>query len=748
MSETPNNLDPKESTEAKLCAYLEGELPPAERAEIETYLTNNPQHRQLLSELAKTREFVRALPREAAPAEIAELFQERLERSLLLDTDAAGNTAPIARMNRWPHIALLAAMVCLAGGLAVVIYSVLPGHGPAPTQYSIAPQPQPMATATAPATASPSAAPTADVVAKSSGPAEKAGTPTVAGEMDLAKSGPAPVPAAAPTVVATATPPATESDHRMERFGGGFEAGRVRVEKSFGGAGGGGAGFGVVSPSAISGSSSAMLGVIDTKAVNERLARSNSTLQKLGAAKNNTVYVVVSANDTNAAATQVRDFFTMNNIAYQPLATDDAAVSTGVDSIALKSDATVSKQAALGMAKEEMSKKAAFDSTDGAMRKDAGPDRRLYDKDYAQKISPRAGNGQDMQNAEVAANAPPAAPQSQGQSSTPTAGAPAGQAGDNLAQQQQAANYSTSNNYVQAGNRNASSNVSSSYREQQVPQQPTAQAQPVQLNAAVNPADLTANSNEPVALGDSGDAWVATGLTRREAEQLSATLSTQGTGQIAAVVTPTAGGIVATGNAFNFNGTINAAATTLPATMPAQQQESQPLLFAKEPASQSATAPSGGAAADNVAVNDQLTVTVPQLVGPGVEKTNTVKVAEDGTINLPMLEPVPAAGRTPAELERQIGKQYADAKLIANPTVTVTRAPATPATQPVMDLPTTTQPSAVAQAVEEPQRAPATQPVLDAAERVDVVVLLQKNRIAVTPTTEPAPAATQPVEAK
>jgi hypothetical protein len=137
---------------------------------------------------------------------------------------------------------------------------------------------------------------------------------------------------------------------------------------------------------------------------------------------------------------------------------------------------------------------------------------------------------------------------------------------------------------------------------------------------------------------------------------------------------------------------------------------------------------------------------VPQLVGPGVEKTNTVKVATDGTINLPMLEPLPAAGQTTAELEKQIARKYSDANLIKDPTVTVARTPATPATQTSAE-PATTQPIVQSFA----SHPLTTQPNFDAAaaERIDVVVLLQKNPLVTNPTTEPVgAAATQPVEAK
>ena len=116
--------DPKLATEAKLCAYLEGTLPPEDRTEIESYLQHNPQHRQLLKELRGTRELLQHLPAENAPPEIAESFEQQLERSLLLD-DLAIESAPARRGG--PQKLLIAALVLLACGLAVVIYLSLPG---------------------------------------------------------------------------------------------------------------------------------------------------------------------------------------------------------------------------------------------------------------------------------------------------------------------------------------------------------------------------------------------------------------------------------------------------------------------------------------------------------------------------------------------------------------------------------------------------------------------------------------------
>ena len=48
-----------EQIEAKLCAYLEGELDEQGRAEIEKHLEQHPAHRKLLSEVGKTRGLLR-----------------------------------------------------------------------------------------------------------------------------------------------------------------------------------------------------------------------------------------------------------------------------------------------------------------------------------------------------------------------------------------------------------------------------------------------------------------------------------------------------------------------------------------------------------------------------------------------------------------------------------------------------------------------------------------------------------------
>lgn len=111
----------QEIIEAKLCAYIDGELDPEGRAEIEKHLEANPQHRRLLESLKATRDLVRWLPRESAPSELAETLNGQLERSVLLDYDGDS-----LRPRILPRVFAAAAIVVLTAGLAAAVYFALP----------------------------------------------------------------------------------------------------------------------------------------------------------------------------------------------------------------------------------------------------------------------------------------------------------------------------------------------------------------------------------------------------------------------------------------------------------------------------------------------------------------------------------------------------------------------------------------------------------------------------------------------
>ena len=103
---------PQEQSEAKLLAYIEGDLDADARAEIERHLEANPHHREMLDDLARTRDLVRWLPKESAPPELLEQVQSQLERTSLLD-ESHGREGGTLRINRWPQIRAVAAVLVM-----------------------------------------------------------------------------------------------------------------------------------------------------------------------------------------------------------------------------------------------------------------------------------------------------------------------------------------------------------------------------------------------------------------------------------------------------------------------------------------------------------------------------------------------------------------------------------------------------------------------------------------------------------
>ena len=124
----------QEIIEAKLCAFIDGDLDAEGRVEIEKHLEANPQHRRLLESLKATRDLIKWLPREAAPAEVAETLNGQLERSVLLDDDS-----DFLRPNIWPRVMAAAAIVLLTAGLGLAVYFTLPKSQKNATPYALRP---------------------------------------------------------------------------------------------------------------------------------------------------------------------------------------------------------------------------------------------------------------------------------------------------------------------------------------------------------------------------------------------------------------------------------------------------------------------------------------------------------------------------------------------------------------------------------------------------------------------------------
>src|SRR6187399_1104125 len=109
-----------EDIEAKLAAYVDGELDAAGREEIEKHLATNAQHRQLISELMQQRDLLRSLPRESAPPEVSETVNAQLERAVLLgDVDGDVDVSSM-RIGYWPQVRAMAAVLIFTVSLAAI----------------------------------------------------------------------------------------------------------------------------------------------------------------------------------------------------------------------------------------------------------------------------------------------------------------------------------------------------------------------------------------------------------------------------------------------------------------------------------------------------------------------------------------------------------------------------------------------------------------------------------------------------
>lgn len=127
-----------ENIEAMLCAYVEGDLDAAGRAQIEKHLQDHPQHRKLLEELMGMRELVRGLPRARAPMDVGDSLRQKVERSMLLEDPVVAAQSG-QRVDRWPQFFGIAAIFLLVASLCFILYKALgPTWKPAVFTQSVA----------------------------------------------------------------------------------------------------------------------------------------------------------------------------------------------------------------------------------------------------------------------------------------------------------------------------------------------------------------------------------------------------------------------------------------------------------------------------------------------------------------------------------------------------------------------------------------------------------------------------------
>jgi hypothetical protein len=127
-----------ENIEAMLCAYIEGDLDEAGRAQIEKHLQEHPQHRKLIAALAATRDLVRDLPRAKAPPDVGEWVHGQVERSILLDDSGSMIATPGKRPSRWPQLLGVAAVLLLFVALAAIVMRMVAPTFKAPLSPTVA----------------------------------------------------------------------------------------------------------------------------------------------------------------------------------------------------------------------------------------------------------------------------------------------------------------------------------------------------------------------------------------------------------------------------------------------------------------------------------------------------------------------------------------------------------------------------------------------------------------------------------
>lgn len=107
--------------ETLLSAYIDGELPPDERARVEQWLAEQPEGRQLLEELRSTKTGLERLPRDRLPHDFSEQVLRQAEREMLT---SSGEAQQPPRGFFWQRFRrpLLWASLAMAAGLLLMVF--------------------------------------------------------------------------------------------------------------------------------------------------------------------------------------------------------------------------------------------------------------------------------------------------------------------------------------------------------------------------------------------------------------------------------------------------------------------------------------------------------------------------------------------------------------------------------------------------------------------------------------------------
>ena len=719
-----------ENIEAKLCAYIDGELDEAGRAEIEKHLASNPQHRKLLDELTTTHQLLVELPRAGAPPEILESMQSQLERSVLLSESGAEAASAALRVSRWPQYSAAAAIVLLAVGLGAVVYFVLP-DGSHQAQFSVA-EPPPVASVDGAVSdddffndelALTPAAPTV------TGPPPTEAPETVA----MKDSSPL-----VETAAKSADPGATAGTLSLEQQP--ARPSELRFAK--GGAGGNGAEGVVVNGSA------ELRGVDPFGQQSKVLAENTPPLEGVAsvasAADKNTMFMVVSTADATVTNSQVTSFLDSNRIHWEAV---DEPMPNPMDPDAMRrASAARLKQRILELKMNEALKPTAGDVA--AAPSTAPAQAQIAEPAESQAIDPTSTVSAKTGTVGERFAAKPAQP--------PVDATPGVEPADqdqrqSEVSQSQVADGERAEEPPLAQEKIATAQVSEPALRQQA-EQVQQQRQPQQPRQE----QYQYSSEEKAAARD--NYYIARGVTKQQAAELYQRLNAEPPQlQRAAVIDgeDAPGAAVVAMNEPQSAHQLGEDADQDPARRADGSRELDVAFATSGVSAPAATQPTvevnapGGESAV-LRAQDMILVSIDETVDPAL-RTRTQTIAEDGSITLPRLGRIAAAGLTPQQLEEAIATACRENNLniAGNAPIAVRKlGAAEPTTQPAaqfqavnqQEIPqqlrqeltltqTTTAPTFKAPAAAEANVAQQGQPSPADDEKLDVVIVVQ-NRIA------------------
>jgi hypothetical protein len=119
-------MKPNPSLDELLCSFMDGELSPRQRTEVQRMANRDPQVAQRLRQLQGCRTLLCSLPQAQAPADLLDQVRGALERRTLLAEQPAFARRSLGSWHlAFRKLATAAAMFALLGVLGVVVYQIV-----------------------------------------------------------------------------------------------------------------------------------------------------------------------------------------------------------------------------------------------------------------------------------------------------------------------------------------------------------------------------------------------------------------------------------------------------------------------------------------------------------------------------------------------------------------------------------------------------------------------------------------------